>query len=113
MNGYVFQYTNAGNFSVWSVSGGSSTPLVDWTPSPAIAPYEWNTLRVVASGGDMEFYINDVLVASGHDETHATGRVGISMWRGSDAKAPLIVDWARVSSSAAPGVYTESISAVP
>jgi len=110
--GYSFQYTNAGNFSVWQISGGSSTPLVGWTYSPAIVPYGWNTLKVVANGGDMEFYINDILVASGHDETHTAGRVGISMWRGSDAKAPLLVDWVRVSSSAAPAVYTDPISAV-
>jgi hypothetical protein len=112
-NGYIFQYNNAGNFSVWQVSGGSSTPLVGWTPSPAIVPYEWNTLKVVASGGDMEFYINDVLVASGHDETHTGGRVGISMWRGSDVKSPLLVDWARVSSSAVPEAYNDPIAAVP
>lgn len=111
--GYLFQYTNAGKFSVWQVSGGSSTPLVGWTYSPAIVPYGWNTLKVAARGGDMEFYINDVLVAAGQDETHAEGRVGISMWRGSDVKAPLIVDWARVSHNAEPGVYSEPISAVP
>ena len=112
-NGYIFQYNNAGNFSVWQVSGGSSSPLVGWTYSPAIMPYDWNTLKVVASGGDMEFYINEVLVASGHNETHAEGRVGTSMWRGSDVKAPLFVDWARVSSSAVPGAYTDPIAAVP
>jgi hypothetical protein len=109
-DGYLFQYTNAGYFSVWVVQGGSFIPLVDWTQSASIVPYGWNTLKVVASGGDMEFYINDTLVASGHDETHPEGRVGISMWRGSDVKAPLVVDWAKVSSNAVPGEYTSPLS---
>ena len=112
MDGYLFQYTNAGYFSVWQVTGGSFTPLVGWTPSSSIVPFEWNTLKVIANGGDMEFYINDILVASGHDESHAGGQVGISMWRGSDLKAPLLVDWARVSHVAEPGVYTAPLTMV-
>jgi len=102
VNGYFFQYTNAGYFSVWVVTDGIYTPLVGWTESSAILPYDWNTLKVIAGGGNMEFYINDTLVASGHDETHASGRVGISMFRGSNIKDPLLVDWVMVSSTAEP-----------
>ncbi len=96
-NGYLFQYTNAGYFSVWEVTEGDSTPLQVWTPSDAIQCYGWNTLKVVASEGYMAFYINDTLVFTGFDDTHTSGRVGISFWRGDDARAPLRVDWARVS----------------
>ncbi len=103
-NGYFFQYTNAGYFSVWVGTDGVFTPLVGWTQSSAILPNDWNTLKVVANGGDMEFYINDTLVAAGHDETHNSGRVGISLFRGSDIKDPLLVDWVKVSSTAEPAL---------
>lgn len=103
-NGYLFQYTNAGYFGVWSVTDSVYTPLVSWTPSTSIVPFGWNTLKVVANGPDMEFYINDVLVASVYDETHTNGRVGISMWRGTYPKDPLLVDWAWVSIKAEPGL---------
>lgn len=109
-NGYFFQYTNAGYFSVWMATDGVVTPLVGWTESSAILPYDWNTLKVVASGGDMEFYINDTLVAAGFDETHPSGRVGISLFRGSNIKDPLLVDWVKVTSEAGLGAYTSPLA---
>jgi len=109
-NGYIFQYSNGSYFSVYSVTAGSFTPLVGWTYSSVINRYGWNTLKVVAKGGDMEFYINDTLVAFGHDETHAEGQVGISIWRGSDPRAPLLVDWVKVSSSAEPALFADPLA---
>jgi len=109
-NGYFFQYTNAGYFSVWTATDGIPAPLVGWTESSAILPYDWNTLKVVASGGNMEFYINGTLVASGYDETHTDGRVGISMFRASGIKDPLLVDWVKVSSSAVLGEYGSALA---
>ena len=106
MNGYLFQYTNAGYFSVWEMTEGDATPLQVWTPSDAIQRYGWNTLKVVARGGNMAFYINDTLVFTGYDDTHTSGRVGISFWRGDDALAPLRVDWARVSLPLEDGIDT-------
>ncbi len=109
-NGYIFQYSNDSYFSVYSVTDGSFTPLVGWTYSSVINRYGWNTLKVIAKGGDMEFYINDTLVAFGHDESHAEGRVGISIWRGSDPRAPLLVDWVKVSSSAEPALCADPLA---
>jgi hypothetical protein len=113
MNGYMFQYTNAGKFSIWKFTDGKAEPLVGWVWTPEIVPYGWNVLKVVANDGDMEFYINDVLVAAGHDESFTVGRVGISTWRGSDVKAPFLLDWVKVSNTAYPEVYTDPIGLVP
>jgi 2',3'-cyclic-nucleotide 2'-phosphodiesterase (5'-nucleotidase family) len=112
MNGYMFQYTNAGMFSVWKFTDGKAEPLVGWEYSSAIIRNGWNVLKVVANDGDMEFYINGEMVAAGHDESHAIGRVGISMWRGSDGTSPLLVDWVTVSNTAYPEVYTDPIKAI-
>jgi hypothetical protein len=113
MNGYMFQYTNAGKFSIWKFTDGKAEPLVGWVWTPEIVPYGWSVLKVVANDGDMEFYINDVLVAAGHDESFTVGRVGISTWRGSDVKAPFLLDWVKVSNTAYPEVYTDPIGLVP
>ncbi len=103
-NGYMFQYTNAGYFSVWKVVDGVFSPVVGWTYSPTIVPFGWNTLKVVANGDNMEFYINGVLHAAGSDSTHSVGKVALSMWR-AGTKAPLIVDWVKVSNVATPATY--------
>jgi 2',3'-cyclic-nucleotide 2'-phosphodiesterase (5'-nucleotidase family) len=111
-NGYMFQYTNAGKFSIWKFTDGKAEPLVGWEYAPAIVPYGWNVRSVVANDGDMEFYINGFLVAAGHDESFAVGRVGVSSWRGSDPKAPFLLDWVKVSNTASPNVYTDPIGVV-
>jgi hypothetical protein len=100
----MFQYTNAGYFSVWKVVDGVFSPVVGWTYSPTIVPFGWNTLKVVANGDNMEFYINGVLHAAGSDSTHSVGKVALSMWR-AGTKAPLIVDWVKVSNVATPATY--------
>ena len=110
-NGYMFQYTNAGYYSVWKVVDGVFSPVVGWTYSPQIVPYGWNTLKVVANGDNMEFYINGVLHAAGSDGTHSIGRVALSMWRAT-VKAPFMVDWVQVSNIAAPADYTAPVTAV-
>lgn len=108
-NGYMFQYTNAGNFSIWVFDNGKATPLLGWTYSPYIIPYGWNTLKVVADGGNMEFYINGVLHAYGYDDTHSIGRVGISTWRSTTASS-LEVDFVRANNDVVAGSYTEPIT---
>ena len=104
MNGYMFQYTNAGYFSVWKTVDGVLSPVVGWTYSPSIVPFGWNTLKVVANGENMEFFINGVLHAAGSDSAHSIGRVALSMWK-ANVKAPFMVDWVTVSNIAAPAAY--------
>ena len=57
----------------------------------------------------MAFYINDTLVFTGYEDTHTSGRVGISFWRGDDPQAPLRVDWARVSLPIPGGVDVSAV----
>ena len=96
---YSFQYTRAGRYSVWKRVNGSSTALQNWTSSSAINQGSaWNTLRVVASGGNLYFYINGTLVWTGYDSSLTSGRVGISMYRNSDSSGDqLWADWATLS----------------
>ena len=82
---YLFQYTRQGEISVWRTQNGANTALRSWTSHPAVNTGDaWNTLRVVAEGGDLDYYVNGTLVWSGTDFTFSTGRVGIGLYVTSD-----------------------------
>jgi hypothetical protein len=97
-NYYGFQITTSGSFSVWKKVGGTSIPLYSWTTSSAISQGPaWNTLRVIAKGSALRFYINGVLVWQGTDTSLANGRVGISMYSDGSAGNDFQVDWATLN----------------
>jgi hypothetical protein len=110
---YKFTYNNSGSFSVWEINGSTRTALKSWTASSAIVQDGWNTLKVIAVGSSLKFYINNVLVWSGADTTLKTGKVGFGFFREADS-GKLLVNWAKVSTTptadlnpfdeAAPGV---------
>ena len=52
-----------------------------WTASPAIISGNYNTLRVVANGTSLSFYINGTLVWNGTDADLSNGVVGVGMYR--------------------------------
>ena len=98
---YTLNYTNTGLFSVWRDYYGSYTPLKNWTSTTAIVKGGWNTLKVIADGPSLYFYINNVLVWTGSDSTYSSGRVGIGMYRNSSSTGnKLYVDWAQLSTTA-------------
>jgi inhibitor of cysteine peptidase len=97
-NAYEFLYTQNGYFSVWKGVGGVWTALKGWTATTAIAPNNWNTLKVIADGNQFRFYINNILVWSGSDGSLTSGQVGIAMYRGATAQQ-LQVDWATLGMS--------------
>jgi hypothetical protein len=76
-NGYSFQYTSAGEFSVWKLVSGSPIAVQNWAASSAIVQgANWNTLRVQANGGTLSFRINGTVVWTGTDTSLTVGRVG-------------------------------------
>jgi Zn-dependent metalloprotease len=95
-SGYGFFYSRDGSFSVWKYVGGSFVSLQGWTYSEAINTGDaWNTLRVVARGPQLFYYINGDLVWSGTDSTYATGQVGLIFYRGTGSVGDEFqVDWA-------------------
>ncbi len=95
-NGYLFQYTRNGAFSVYKSVAATSTSLQSWTTSSAINQGDaWNTLRVVANGSSLSFYINGTLVWSGSDASLTSGQVGVGMY--SESSDQLLVDWATLT----------------
>lgn len=94
---YIFEYTNSGSFSVWKLNGNNYTALKGWTKTTAVAPGNWNTLRVTAKGNQFKFYINGHLVWSGTDSSYTTGQVGLGMFRAANTTGnKLLVDNAKL-----------------
>ena len=80
---YVFKVSSDGYvyIGLCSDSCADQQALVDrdWFGSPAVAQGlgVTNTLRVVAAGPDLTFYVNDVEVGQVSDETLETGDIGM------------------------------------
>ena len=98
-NGYFFQITRGGEYSVWKRVNGISTALQGWTVSSAINQGSaWNTLRVVANGSALAFYVNGTRVWQGSDGSLSSGRVGLRMYRDpSSTGNGFWVDWATLN----------------
>ncbi len=97
-NVYLFQIVRAGYFSVWKRVNGVSTPIWTWAYSSAIAQgSSGNTLRVIAKGSSMMFYINGTLVWQGSDTSLTSGTVGVSMYNAGTTGNDFQVDWATLT----------------
>jgi Secretion system C-terminal sorting domain/3-keto-disaccharide hydrolase len=78
-NGYNFYVAyNSVSYSFYKYINGASSLVINWTTSEFIntEPGETNTLRVVGSGSNFDFYINGNYVNSGTDASHPSGIVG-------------------------------------
>ncbi len=108
-NGYLFNYTANGSYSVWAAVDGAYWALQPWTYTSAINQGSaWNTLRVVAQDSLLYYFINGVLVWSGSDSSLSSGLVGIGMYQAGYSNEKLWADWATLSSFES--VVTDTIS---
>jgi hypothetical protein len=95
-SGYGFYVNRHGQYGVFKYTNGDASVLQNWTDSPAINTGEQeNTLRVVASGSNFHFSVNNTLVWYGSDTSYSAGRVGLAMYRTSaSVDDQFSVDWA-------------------
>jgi Zn-dependent metalloprotease len=114
-SGYGFYYRRDGRFAVWKYVGGSAVSLAGSTYSEAINTGDaWNTLRVVAHGPQMFFYINGDLVWSGADNTYATGQVGLIFYRPSGSTGDNFqVDWATLAGGTPLTLFFDDLESGP
>lgn len=105
--GYVFQYTRNGSYSIYKVVNGSRTALKSWTSSSAINKASaWNTLRVVANGTTIHFYINGTYMGAITNTSLTSGRVGIGVY----STGTYYVDWAKLTTSTSASDVSEASS---
>lgn len=100
--GYYFQYANNGHVIVFKAINGVPSTLMGWTYFRAVKRGGVNKLKVFARGGDLRFYINDVMVWHGFDVSIPTGgQVGISFYSPASGTNKVVnrlsVDWARLA----------------
>jgi hypothetical protein len=103
-SGYTFNYNLGGYYLVWKNVAGSTYLLQDWAYSPAISEViggdgrAWNTVRIVAFGPQLSFYINGTLLWTGIDESLHSGQVGIMRRKDSSGTSygGLDMTWARL-----------------
>ncbi len=112
-HGYYFVYNRNGSYSIWRLDGGVFTALVTWTASSYInTGSAWNTLRVVAQGTTIYFYINGNQVATVTSSTYTSGKVGLIMYSDGTSGDTYWVDWATLTtltSSSDPGEASTDI----
>jgi hypothetical protein len=108
---YIFQYHRNGRYSIWKQISGSWSWLQNWTDSSAINQGSaWNTLRVVATGSNLNFYINGTLVWSGSDSSLSSGRIGIKMYSNGTSGDQLWADWATLTTSGSVRAIDDTVS---
>lgn len=110
-SGYAFYYTRDGWYSIFRYDNGIPTALQPWTESSAIATGDnWNTLRVVAQGAEMQFYINGTLVWTGRDKSYPQGKVGLIFYRSSSATGnqTFYANWATITGGTPLNLYYEN-----
>lgn len=101
--GYAFCVNNSGKFQVVKRNADKTfTNLVPWTPIPAESEFvanDFNTLRVVAVGSDMLFYINGTRAAYVDDPDFSIGWIGFEEYKsGSTGTGKQFqVDWVKVA----------------
>jgi hypothetical protein len=107
-HGYAFNIAMTGRFSIFRYSATGNTTLQAWTlpmgttiHTDGTTP---NVLKVVASGGTLQFFVNGVLVKTLTGQTlFPTGKVGVAMVRTSGAPTDTLkVNYAKVAPSGFP-----------
>jgi M6 family metalloprotease-like protein len=110
-NYYAFQWTRDGRYSVWKRVAGVSAAVKGWTATTAVNASGWNTIRAVAVGSSLKYYLNGTLVWSGSDTSLSTGSVGVREYK-ADTTTPLgfWVDFVTSAPAASPDSALSSAS---
>lgn len=83
-SGYAFNISTNGKYSIFRYNGATTTPVQSWmTPVGATVNGSGlaNTLKVIAHGGTITFFINGVSVKQITGQTLLSGQVGVGMVR--------------------------------
>jgi len=74
---------------------GSHQSLVDWSSSDAIREGvdQWNTLKVVAEGPQLRYYVNNQLLETVQDAALTTGQIGLFAYDAESSTDPDIVQF--------------------
>jgi hypothetical protein len=107
-SGYYFGFDGYGYYTVGKMLNGTWTTFQPWTYTPNLNIGNWNTLRVVAAGSNLYYYINGILIWSGVDYSLTSGIVGFEL--GTDTSHSLWIDSVTLNSYYARSVDTSIVT---
>ncbi len=98
-NGYTFNFTANGFFSVWKYEDGSISNIIPWSNSEYINPglESSNIYTIYAYGPEFYFYANGNYLASFEDYTYAEGFVGLGLYDSYNGSNLVTWDYAMLS----------------
>ena len=109
VNGYLFDYTANGSFSVWKWTGidmvtylGTETGIKFWTSTAKINKNlgAWNIMKIVRAGSNYSFYMNGYLVCSFIDSSFDP-RVCVLAFYSGNEQTEVDFDYAKLDIGAA------------
>lgn len=78
-NGYSFNISGDGFYSIQRMDNNAFTNLVEWTESDKInIGNATNTLKVICQGSTLTFFVNGAQLAQTTDATYTTGDIALS-----------------------------------
>ncbi|GAA1752700.1 hypothetical protein [Nostocoides vanveenii] len=93
---YLFQYANAGWFSVWLITAtGAETPVVGWT-NLGYTLNNYVTISAYVAGDYLALGLNGIWVWSGYNSALSFGQVGMGFWTAPGYWGKLDVDYSRL-----------------
>ena len=96
--GYMVTITRNRDYALWSTSGGTATALRNWTTTTALnSGSAWNIVRIVAFGSSIKFYFNGVLIWSGTNTVHTTGKIGLGIANDGSSGNQIWFDYAKLT----------------
>lgn len=78
-DGYSFQISSDGYYAIFKFEDTDGSELVVWTQSDAINQGEdTNHITAICQGNNLEFWVNNVFLASATDDAFASGNISLS-----------------------------------
>jgi len=122
VNGYLFNYTASGSYSIWKWTGmdmvtgsGAEAGIKTWTSSSRINKNlgAWNIMKIVRAGSNYSFYFNGYLVYS-FSNSSFDPRVCVLPFYSGNVQTEAHYDYAKLDIGAALGLMPgEKVTAVP
>ncbi|HOW25686.1 MAG TPA: carboxypeptidase regulatory-like domain-containing protein [Bacteroidales bacterium] len=103
--GYLCNITQGGSFSVFKMTGGGGSEVIQgWTSSGAINTGfgAYNVVTIVGVGSNIQFYCNGQLLVSFNDATYPSGYLTITPYTGTAGTA-VAYDYYMIMAAAANG----------
>jgi len=96
-SGYYILFNNSQQIGVWKRINDEWYMYYGFFFTPLLNADDWNTLKVIVEGDDLNIYINGTWWNTISDSTMEPAFVGLTFFKDSIGTDKLLVDWAKVT----------------